>query len=64
MDPKKLVVLADSVRSAKRAGLDLADTGRDGKIRNRAVFGLTASMAYDGRPAGSLGHINCFECLR
>ena len=64
MDPQELVVLADSVGSTKRAGLDLADAGRDGEVCDRTVFRFAAPVTDDGRPAGPLGHIDRVERLR
>ena len=39
-DSQQLVVLGDAIRSAGRAGLDLAGGGADGEIGNRRVFGF------------------------
>ena len=52
-DPQELVVFRDAIRSARRAGLDLARAGRHGEIRDGRVFRLARSMRDDARVAAS-----------
>ena len=59
--PKQLVVLADSVCSAKRACLYLADARGNSQVGDCGIFCFAASVAYDRGPAGPAGHINRLE---
>jgi len=61
--PEQLVVFADSICSAQRAGLYLADARGDSQVGDCGIFGFAASVAYDGRPAGPSRHINRLECF-
>src|SRR5262245_47628358 len=47
LDPQKLVVLRDAIAPRGCAGLDLADAGRDGQIRDRRVLGLAGAVRHD-----------------
>jgi len=61
--PEQLIVLADSIRSAERAGLYLADACGNGQVGDCRIFCFAASVAYDGCPAGPLRHIDRLECF-
>ncbi len=52
-DAKKLVVLGNTVRTARSAGLDLASVGCNREVGNGNVFGF----------AGTMGHNACITCL-
>ena len=43
-DAHELVVLADAFGAAERAGLDLASTETNGKVRDGSILGLTGTM--------------------
>ncbi len=62
-DPKKLVVLGDSVASRKRTGLDLPGVGRDGDVRDRRVLGLAAPVRDDVGVTGAFGHVDHLKRL-
>src|SRR5262249_44271228 len=44
LDPEQLVVLGDAVRARGCPGLDLADPGRDGQVRDRRVLRLAGAV--------------------
>jgi hypothetical protein len=64
MYSQQLIVFADSVCSAQRAGLYLADARGNSQVGDGGILGFAASVAYDSRPAGLAGHIDCLERFR
>ncbi|MEY5012337.1 MAG: hypothetical protein RLY69_52, partial [Verrucomicrobiota bacterium] len=48
LDAEELIVLRDPVRAAHRASLDLTAVGRDSDVSDRAVLGLTGTVAEHG----------------
>jgi hypothetical protein len=64
LDPQQLVVFADAVGAAQRAGLDLAGVGRHRDIGDGGVFRLTGAMADDRRVTGFLRHLNRIQRFR
>ena len=44
LDPQQLVVLRDALGARRRAGLDLADGGRDREVGDRRVLGLAGAV--------------------
>src|SRR6185295_6730776 len=57
-DPQQLVVLADGVRGAQGADLDLTSRGAHGEIRNERIVGLTGPRRNDGVVAGCARRCN------
>merc|ERR1712166_97987 len=51
LDAKQLVVLAEALRAARRAGLDLSSLEPHRKIRNVGVLRLTAPVRCHHTPA-------------
>src|SRR5258707_677930 len=58
LDPQKLVVFGDAIRSAERSSLDLAGIRGYGNVCDGGVFCLTRSMANDGCVAVFLGQFH------
>ena len=46
LDPKKLIVLGNTVTAAGRTGLDLPGVYRNGKISDKGVLRLSRPMGY------------------
>ena len=58
-----MVVLRDPVRAAHRAGLDLTAIGRHGNVGDRAILGLTGTVAQHSGVGIFLGHLDGVEGL-
>src|SRR5207249_3775115 len=62
-DPQELVVLADAIGAARRAGLDLSGAGADGEVGDRRILRLTRSVRDDRAVVGVGGHLHGVERL-
>src|SRR3990167_4309602 len=60
-DTQQLVVLGHTIRTAQRAGLDLASRSTHGQIGNGAVFGFATAMGDHCGVTGRLGHLDGFQ---
>src|SRR5262245_33621618 len=63
LDAQELVVLRDAVRSGRRPGLDLADAGRDGKIRDGGVLRFARSVRHDAAVSPRASKLDRLERL-
>ena len=55
-DAQQLVVFADAIGAAGRAGLDLSGAGADGEVGDRRVFGFAGAVRDDRGVAGVARH--------
>ena len=54
-DAKELIVLGQTLRSARSTGLDLAGAETNGKVSNVCVFGFSRSVRSHDTPSSFLG---------
>ena len=63
LDPQQAVVLGDTLRAGRRAGLDLARPHRDDEVRDRRVLGLAGAMRHHRGPAGAARELDRLDGL-
>src|SRR6267378_4220459 len=62
-DAEQLVVLRDTLAARGAAGLDLADAGRDGEIRDEGVFGFAGAVRDHGAVAVAARQVDALQRL-
>src|SRR4051812_11225811 len=63
LDAEQLVVLGDTVRAGRSAGLDLAAADGDGEVGDRGVLGLAGTVAHHRAEAGPVRHVDGVQRL-
>src|SRR4051812_48563716 len=61
LDAQELVVLRDAIGAARRAGLDLSGSRRDGEVGDERVFRLTRPVRDDGEISRRTRHLDRLE---
>mmetsp|Transcript_4815 Transcript_4815/g.12106 ORF Transcript_4815/g.12106 Transcript_4815/m.12106 type:complete len:204 (-) Transcript_4815:866-1477(-) len=64
LDPQKLVVLGQPLRTARRSSLDLSGAQPHGQVCDVRILRLPAPMARHDAPAGLLGLLHGIDGLR
>ena len=63
LNAEQLVVLRNTLTSARCAGLDLAGVQRNCKICDGGILGLAGAVGRDGGVACLVGHLDGFQSL-
>ena len=64
LDAEQLVVLRNTLTSARRTGLDLAGIQSHCQVCDGGILGLTGTVGCNRGVAGLVGHLDCFQSLR